>query len=80
MVAPTVIITGRIRSMRHPEERVPAVRPFVHIFDEVEHTNDVAYNDADETRYSRKAMKPGVPMMARAIMLRSLHRALPQKT
>jgi len=48
------------------EERAPAARLFVHLFDEVEEHDDVADNDSMRLATPRNAMNPkGVPIIAR---------------
>jgi len=36
------------------EEHAPAVRPFVHLLNEIEQHDDMAYDDADQAGYSKE--------------------------
>jgi len=53
MVAPTVIITGRIRSMPASGRARSSGSPFfVHLLNEVEEHDDMAYDHSNEAGYS----------------------------
>jgi len=53
MVAPTVIITGRIRSIPASGRARPAARPFVHLLNEIEQHDHMAHDDANQTATPR---------------------------
>jgi len=69
MVAPQVIITGRIRSIPASEERAPAALLFVHLLDGNQKAQSHDWTMTPiKLATPRKAMKPnGVCITARAI-------------
>ena len=55
MVAPTVIITGRIRSMPASGKARSRFTLMMHFLNEVEQHDDMAYDDSDKAGYSKKS-------------------------